>query len=250
MPRRQPDFKFVKNTTDTHLWKHGQAGIYDLQGEIKPTKWYNKQEPFEIEFIVKDPPIYQKIFDNLKIISNKSKPKEFEFEIVGEGYDWYKYKDVIQFLNDRVTDNYNLEDSYSDYLAEYPNIKKLPFIKRIKYNPNNPLKDYKWENNSTDVWLVKDTLLNEERIHTNQLGNDIKTLGRIKGNMQYLEDFWNIEIRPINFKYAYLNENVLNFTKLNQSKIRDKYLKVKIRYSGEDLTIIQAIKALFTISYA
>ena len=68
--------------------------------------------------------------------------------------------------------------------------------------------------------------------------------------MQYLEDFWNIEIRPINFKYAYLNENVLNFTKLNQSKIRDKYLKVKIRYSGEDLTIIQAVKALFTISYA
>ena len=163
---------------------------------------------------------------------------------------WFNYKDQIIFLNDRVTDNYNLEDSYSDYLAENPNIKKLPFIKRIKYTPNNPLKDYKWENNSTDVWLVKDTLLNEERIHTNQLGNDIKTLGRIKGNMQYLEDFWNIEIRPINFKYAYLNENVLNFTKLNQSKIRDKYLKVKIRYSGEDLTIIQAVKALFTISYA
>ena len=242
--------RFVKSTTNTHLWKHGQAGIYDLQGEIKPTKWYDKQELFEIEFIVKDPPIYQKIFDNLKIISNKSKPKEFEFEIVGEGYDWYKYKDVIQFLNDRVTNDYNLEDSYSDYLAEYPNIKKLPFIKRIKYNPNNPLKDYKWEDNSTDVWLVKDTLLNEERIHTNQLGNDIKTLGRMRGNMQYLEDFWNVEIRPINFKYAYLNENVLNFTKLNQSKIRDKYLKVKIRYSGEDLTIIQAVKALFTISYA
>lgn len=237
---------------ENNLWKHGQVGIYDLQGEIKPTKWYDKQELFEIEFIVKDPPIYQKIFDNLKIISNKSKPKEFEFEIVGEGYDWYKYKDVIQFLNDRVGEiNYpDLETSYLKYLQLNQSIKKLPFIKRIKYNPNNPLKDYKWENNSTDVWLVKDTLLNEERIHTNQLGNDIKTLGRIKGNMQYLEDFWNIEIRPINFKYAYLNENVLNFTKLNQSKIRDKYLKVKIRYSGEDLTIIQAVKALFTISYA
>ena len=242
--------KFVKNTTDTNLWKHGQAGVYDLQGEIKPTKWYNKQEPFEIEFIVKDPPIYQKIFDNLKIISNKSKPKEFEFEVVGEGYDWFNYKDQIIFLNDRVTDNYNLEDSYSDYLAENPNIKKLPFIKRIKYTPNNPLKDYKWENNSTDVWLVKDTLLNEERIHTNQLGNDIKTLGRMRGNMQYLEDFWNVEIRPINFKYAYLDRNVLKFTSLKQSKIRDKYLKIKVRYSGEDLTIIQAIKTLFTISYA
>lgn len=244
--------KFVKNTLDTHLWKHGQAGIYNLQGEIKPTKWYNKQEVFELEFIIKDPPIYQKIFNNLKIISNKSKPKEFEFEIVGEGYDWYNYKDIIQLLNDRVgeADYPSLEISYLKYLQSNQTIKKLPFIKRVRYNPNNPLKDYKWENNSTDVWLVNDTLLNEERIHTNQLGNDIKTLGRINGNMQYLEDFWNIEIRPINFKYAYLNEGVLKFTPLKQSKLRDKYLKIKVRYSGEDLTIVQAIKTLFTISYS
>lgn len=242
----------IKSTGKSSIWKHGKAGNYELENEIKPTNWYGKQELFEFEFVINEIPINQKIFDNLKIISNKSKPKEFEFEIVGEGYDWYKYKDVIQFLNDRVGEiNYpDLETSYLKYLQLNQSIKKLPFIKRIKYNPSNPLKDYKWENNSTDVWLVKDTLLNEERIHTNQLGNDIKILGRIKGNMQYLEDFWNIEIRPINFKYAYLNENVLNFTKLNQSKIRDKYLKVKIRYSGEDLTIIQAVKALFTISYA
>ena len=107
-----------------------------------------------------------------------------------------------------------------------------------------------WESNTTDVWLYYDELLNEYRIWTNQLGNDIKTLGRMRGNMQYLEDFWNVEIRPINFKYAYLDKNVLKFTNLKQSKLRDKYLKIKVRYSGEDLTIIQAIKSLFTISYA
>lgn len=254
--------KFVKSTTNTHLWKHGQAGIYDLQGEIKPTNWYNKQEVFELEFIVKDPPIYQKIFDNLKIISNKSKPKEFEFELVGEGYDWYNYKDEIIFLNDRVGTTIdssevvdaddsingtyrNLEHSYRKYLKSNLSIKKLPFIKRVRSSQTDT-----WESNTTDVWLYYDELLNEYRIWTNQLGNDIKTLGRMRGNMQYLEDFWNVEIRPINFKYAYLDKNVLKFTNLKQSKLRDKYLKIKVRYSGEDLTIIQAIKTLFTISYA
>lgn len=256
------DDGFMNVVNTSYLWKHGQAGNYLESEPIKPTKWYDKQEVFELEFIVKDPPIYQKIFDNLKIISNKSKPKEFEFELVGEGYDWYNYKDEIIFLNDRVGTTIdssevvdaddsingtyrNLEHSYRKYLKSNLSVKKLPFIKRVRSSQTDT-----WESNTTDVWLYYDELLNEYRIWTNQLGNDIKTLGRIRGNMQYLEDFWNIEIRPINFKYAYLNENVLKFTSLKQSKLRDKYLKIKVRYSGEDLTIVQAIKTLFTISYA
>jgi hypothetical protein len=35
------------------LWKHGQAGIYDNQGRIKPTNWYNKQREFNFEFVVR-----------------------------------------------------------------------------------------------------------------------------------------------------------------------------------------------------
>lgn len=35
-----------------------------------------------------------------------------------------------------------------------------------------------------------------------------------------------------------------------ETKIRDKYIKVKIRYSGNELAIITALKTLYTISYA
>jgi len=38
----------------TNFWKHGQAGIIDTQEHIKPCYWYNKQHPFEFEFVVKD----------------------------------------------------------------------------------------------------------------------------------------------------------------------------------------------------
>ena len=44
------------------------------KGTIYPTKWYDEQQPFEFEFVVADVQGVQKIFDNLKIISNKVEP--------------------------------------------------------------------------------------------------------------------------------------------------------------------------------
>ena len=36
------------------------------------------------------------------LISNKAAPYKFEYEIVGEGYDWYIYKEVINWINAQV----------------------------------------------------------------------------------------------------------------------------------------------------
>ena len=245
---------------DVNIWKHGQAGVYNAQETIKPTKWYGTIEPFEFEFVMADKAITQKIFDNLKIISNKAKPSHFEFEIVGEGYDWFDVKDVIVGLNESIVNGETLtseqyenelKSKYRTYLMANRSVKKLPFIKRFRRILTNDLKKDKWEANTTDVKLVKDDLLNEDRVHIQQLANDIKVHGRLRGNIQYLEDLWNIEIRPINFKYAYLDStDTVKFTALKQSKLRDKYLKVRVKYSGDDLAIVQAIKTTFTISYS
>jgi len=63
--------------------------------------------------------------------------------------------------------------------------------------------------------------------------------GRIRGNMQYLEDLWNVEIRPIQITWCYKQaDGSLGKKKLPEIRHRDKYLKVKIRYSGEDLALI------------
>ena len=35
-----------------------------------------------------------------------------------------------------------------------------------------------------------------------------------------------------------------------QSRIRDKYCKIRIRYTGKDLVILQGIKTLFDYSYS
>lgn len=105
--------------------------------------------------------------------------------------------------------------------------------------------------NSSNTSLIYDSQLNEYRVRTEQLGNNIKKFGRLRGNMHYLEDLWDIEIRPIVFKWIYLdNNNNIQKSKPIEMRHRDKYIKIKIRYTGEDLAIIQGIQTMYDLSYA
>ena len=117
------------------------------------------------------------------------------------------------------------------------------------YKPDN-ITDYKYQFNSSETILVNDEDLNEQRVHTESLGNDIKRYGRIRGNMQYLEDLWDIEIRPVKIQWACLNsKNELVFKK-TETRHRDKYCKIKVRYTGRDLALIQGIITMFDVSRA
>jgi hypothetical protein len=78
----------------------------------------------------------------------------------------------------------------------------------------------------------------------------MKKYGRTRGNMQYLEDLWDVEIRPIQITWCYKDNGDLKFKKLPETRHRDKYIKVKVRYSGEDLALIQQIYTIFEESYA
>lgn len=119
---------------------------------------------------------------------------------------------------------------------------------------------------------------------------DLNTEGRIWGNMQYKEDSWYVQISPLLFKQAnepewgnndtriplvpqehpFINEefqkrgeyntidgygasdfnNSFSNANLQEAKIKDKYLKVRIRYKGNKLVLIKAVLSLFSISYS
>lgn len=120
--------------------------------------------------------------------------------------------------------------------------------------------------------------------------------GRIKGNSEYKEDKWYIQIPSITFmqknetkwnkppiiidaipsdiQRSQITQSVLpegytmddvsvipnvnnigdqllgGWTNRKETKIRDKYMKVRIRYTGNDLAVITAIKTIYTESYA
>ena len=328
-----PKYNLQFLTTD--FWKHGQAGIIDIADKIYPTYWYGKQHPFEFEVVVVDNPSTHKLFDNLQIISNKAVPESFHYEIVGECFDFAKDK-VNMFVRQEVTKDfyqYNGSDIlYNDKLFEveskqnkksvtlplyYSRVDSFNEVEDYYKQKTTPNKSYDHLSGSEVVYYEN---LNEFRIWQHSKAVDIEQ-GRLRGNMNYQEDRWNVQINPIvivekNEQYwnsvdEYGNpvkpkvpitignspipkdfignqitidnipedlRNNLGYT-LNdidlsnwgvyavsrdqsgniiyadantrrEVKIKDKFVKIRVRYSGEDLAIITALKTLYSISYA
>ena len=229
------------------LYKHGFAGGIEQSGEILPTKWYDEVYPFEFEFVVSDLVSSQKIFDNLKLIANATPPHSFEFEVIGNGFDWVNDKNII--IENVFPDVSEIVTTarYYNYLSTHSTKIKLPFIHILLNN---------WPPSSgtilRDLTLYKNNKTKEITVKVYQKGQDLKFPGmtRIKANMQYLEDIWEVQIQPIKFQYVYLLNGVLTMSDFKESKLRDKYLKVRVRYDGNDYAIINAIKTIYTVSYA
>lgn len=78
-------------------------------------------------------------------------------------------------------------------------------------------------------------------VHTYQKGLKLKDVGRRLGNMEYKEDFWDVQISPIRY---------MKGSTFKETRIRDKYVRVRVRYSGTELALITAIETIFTQSYA
>lgn len=293
--------RLINLTTD--FWKHGKAGIIDIQEKLKPCFWYGKQHPFEFEFIVNDNPGIHKIFENLNIISNKAKPESFHYQIVGEVYGFNKDKPNIYYRQEATKELYQNLGSDIIFNRDYTSTKldqQTPstlfpwYYERIdtfdkiydSYQQKQSAfnKDYQ---NMTGTEVVYDDNLGEYSLVTHCKGADLKEVGRLRGNMQYKEDIWEVEIRPINYvqknesKWNKVPQIILNnipndiekdeissndlpseyditdvtlpldgWTARKETRIRDKYIRIKVRYSGEDKAIISALRTIYSISYA
>lgn len=289
----------------TNFWKHGQAGIIDTQEHIKPCYWYNKQHPFEFEFVVKDNSIKQKIWDNLQIISNKAEPESFHFEINGDSYEfskdkpnmWYRQeltKNTYQKLGSDITYDHLYNDSkrgvtpqqYSKstiFPLYYNRLDSVNEIEDYYYSMRSPSdRDYSRLSGSE---IVRYEDLNQYNIATHIKNLSIPKHGIIKGNSYYQEDEWYIQIPSINIAqkneatwkdgkppivlnwipndldkteisdedlpntYNLGNVDTTGWTYRQQIPMKDKYIKIKIRYTGNDLAIITGILTTYRLSY-
>ena len=175
---------------------HGRSGIVDemTKYSITPTKWYNKQESFEFEFVVREPMGMHKIFDNLVIISNNVMPNELEFNIIGDDYTFKNELEKYDFKNVKWTYDHVLKQNWINLTQKCKNLTDPKYGRRL-------------------------------------------------GNIHYKEDLWYSVIDPILFKDK-------RSKSWSSTKIRDKFLKIRVKYSGEDLAVITALKTLYTISYS
>lgn len=289
----------------TNFWKHGQSGIIDTQEHIKPCYWYNKQHPFEFEFVVKDNSVKQKIWDNLQIISNKAEPESFHFEINGDSYEfskdkpnmWYRQeltKNTYQKLGSDITYDHLYNDSKRGVTPQqyfkstifplyYNRLDSVNEIEDYYHSMRSPSdRDYSRLSGSE---IVRYEDLNQYNIATHVKNLPIPRYGVIKGNSYYQEDEWYIQIPSINIAqkneaiwkdgkppivlnwipndldkteisdedlpntYNLGNVDTTGWTYRQQIPMKDKYIKIKIRYTGNDLAIITGILTTYRLSY-
>lgn len=158
-----------------------------------------------------------------------------------------------------------LQSKYQTYLSAYRDIHKIPYIETtddlatlIKLEAKSDLVQGTHDPIYTNPTLERLRAMNirmskktkEITIQSYQRARTIAKAGRLLGNIEYLEDCWNVQIQPLSFQYAYLYNGVVVLSDATQSKIRDKYLKIKVRYDGEQYAIINAIQTFYTISHA
>ena len=343
-----PKYNMQFLTTD--FWKHGQAGIIDIADKIQPTYWYGKQHPFEFEFVVADNPQSHKIFDNLQIISNNAEPESFHYEIVGDVYDFAEDKKNMYIRQEATKELYQYngcdimyDHNYSDLdsvhrplLDDYGNkiegkydrstIMPLYYSRQDTINEiedayhlkdGSPTKDFSALAGG-EIMRYED--LDEYRIWNHAKAIDMQKYGRTRGNMQYNEDQWLVQINPVNIVYKNekdwtdINQDIITEynpdgvvknsrnlsdkvpielgqspipdqvlekenitydwnnptesdipensldraivswgnleTKNEEVKLKDKWLKIRIRYTGNKLAVITAVKTLYSISYS
>lgn len=163
-------------------------------------------------------------------------PHPFEYEfIVNQPAGFHKIFNNLMIISNNVEpdsleveivgDSYDFKDEFIKQTGE--NIKyKFPIISL----PENKIYQTK---------LTLDKVTNENRLVVHQDCLNIKNFGRRLGNISYIEGKWYVVLQPI-----YYEDKTLKTTRL-----RDKWAKIRIKYSGEKLAIITAIQTLMNISY-
>ena len=328
--------KYNMQFLTTDFWKHGQAGIINIADKIFPTYWYGKQHPFEFECVVTGDPRQHKIFDNLELIGNKTAPESFHYEIIGECYDFAKDKKNMYIRQEATKELYQYNGSDILYNSDYKDLEPTehkrievvdPITKMITLSPKydrstllplyysrqdtfNEVEDYYRSKTSPNkdysklagAEIVRYENLNEYRIWNHTKAVDVNSPGgRMRGNMQYKEDKWDVQINPINivycnepawdsnpgtyngvtvhykgqenlvpielgqspipndvkdFKNIEVPENyersivVWNWEedRMKESKLKDKFVKIRVRYTGDELALIAALKTNYSIS--
>lgn len=148
------------------------------------------------------------------------------------------------------------KEQYDEY-PYYPNIKEgSEYYKINTYNRLNGNMSY-----NEDVWRIQiPSIIYKEK---NELvwPNGYPTLNIANNPAPETANLLNnndlnilsIPKQLINLGYNFSNaENWIDqsvWENRKETRLRDKYLRVRVRYTGNDLAVIYAIKTLFTISY-
>lgn len=292
--KTKDDNEFWKH--DNHLWKHGNT----KDEYVKPTTWYGETHPFEFEFVVNDYMYVQKIFQNLKMIANDAEPESFHFTISGDNYSFKKDKKNMYYRQEATRELMKQQGSEIEYDDKYSNTElqkqNKSFVFPEYYKKEKPeyymyeiykqlTSDGKNYDNLSGAEVTHNKSTDQYNISIHVKNTPIDKENRIRGNSQYKENQWDVQIPSIVFNEknekewekppivlpestdqydmkstnieklpeGYTVENIDTidtWSERKEAKIRDKYIKIKIRYSGKQLATIYSILTMYQMSIA
>lgn len=201
------------------IWDHAENVGYN---NTHVSSWYDNNHKFEFEFVVSDPVGVNKVFDNLQIISNNVQPDEMEITVIGDDY-------VFKRTPVDLTSGHKERGEYEDVLKIHTTSNIHGDLESTQIETEHSPKGY----------YCFDKRLNQSALTKWQPFKDMYKFGRRVGNIQYKEGSWFAQIEPLLITDKRLVAK--------EARIRDKWAKIRIRYSGKDLAIITAIKTLINI---
>lgn len=242
------------DVSNTKIWSHDVT-------KAKPTVWFDEQHPFEFEFVVNDPQGVHKIIENLQIMSNNVQPEQLTFEIIGDSYFFNKERimhlarEKEDFTDGRIPSNITNKD---DYLIPEKTPKEVEKVNISDWIKNkSQIKHFTgltWDQMLEQVpELKRNQRTGQIHMVIPQECRNIETFGRRLGNIQYKEDSWYTTVEPIihdviiNKLEATNDEIVAGSGTYKSTRIRDKWVKIRVRYTGEDLAIITAIRTIMNV---
>ena len=111
-----------------NIWEHNNPFIRPL-----PTHWYGKQHPFEFEFVTIEDPSVQKIYEDMKIVSNNAKPESFHFAISGDNYEFTEDLPNIYYRQEATKELYGTLGSRISYNPDYQKVHPNQQLKSTIY---------------------------------------------------------------------------------------------------------------------
>ena len=158
------------------------------------------------------------------------------------GYDTYDFKNLSgsEIIWDRTLNQFNI----------VTHIKNSPINIYGRTRGNSHYKDGKWnvqipsiiymQKNESKWPLSKD--INVPPIVINQIPNDIDTSETITISSDVIPNIYNANNSNI-YKYVGIKND--GWTQRKETRIRDKWIKIKIRYSGKNLAVIHSLITLY-----
>lgn len=227
---------------DAKLYLHGRTGVFDEidytdnnpTNQLKPTKWYDKQEPFEFEFVVTQDTGLHKIFDNLILVSNNVQPESIQFSLIGDSYLFNKARLYHDSENNPINIYKNTDDGFNK-----------ENLRGTIVNPYTPIETPYLKNTK----IQYDPILDQYELVMEQQTKNMETFGRRLGNIHYKEDAWYLVFDPIVFDENINSQSVEKTNpKWKTVPLKDKWLKIRIKYRGDQLAIITALNTIYRLT--